>query len=141
MTVVNESVVPSGAARLDVAAAAATLFAAVLAGDEAAQATADYAWLSVVGLAAAQESGDGGTVTVSEFAAALHKAHQRAGGGRIDETFDALPPVARLAWEAVARYAAWAVGESAAARGGHTDGRDHFIRWAFDQVARRGIAR
>jgi hypothetical protein len=142
MTVVNENVLPSGASKMDVANAAATLHAAVLAGDEAVRVNADFAWLSVIGLAAAQAAGDGVTVKVREFAAALHKAHQRAGGGsRIDEVFDVLPPLTQLAWEAVARYAAWAVGEDAAARGGHTDGADHLLRWAFDQVARRGITR
>jgi hypothetical protein len=88
----------------------ANVFARVLYGGRPPVTRCGPGWAAVANHATALHEADLGSVTIPDLAAMLRKAYARgmdAAGGELP--WEEVPPLTRLAWETVARHAAWAV--------------------------------
>ncbi len=142
IAVVNSDRLENGAARADLAEAAAVLFSGVLAGEFPDAAPAELPWLATVAVAAGymEGSGDEGiAVSIREVAGGMRRAFLRAAGEDDGALYDGLPPLVQLAWEATARFLVWAVQSTDLAGDGLAGGLSNWGQLALAERARRGL--
>lgn len=140
IAVVNENALDNGLDRRVLADSASSLYNAAVRGDRTLGPSPSLGWVNAVAVINAHHLSSSESsiqVSVRNLADMTRQARLRGDGEDTTTLFDALPLNYQIAWEAVARFLAWAVQAPEAADGGHVAGEDHFYDWSQSQLATR----